>query len=358
MTTYPVKIVKKNATTQGSISVSDGEILIFNENQEQIDQWDEYSCNVYLKGESLVIQGTLNEQFYLVSAPSSQLIQLLEKELGLKIQKGKVSNSLWSDSKKYFLYLGILFIVFGGLSMYVRWNSDKFISLYSMKDDVKMGDNYFKLHMEKNCYDENSEVQKELDRISQPLLDSAVHYYFKYKTHILKDDKPNAFALPGGHIIFTRGFLKEAQSHEEILGVLAHEIGHVVNRHSVKSLIGGRISALIRLFIFDAGGFDDIFNTLDSLRYSRSNETEADQYALELLDQKHMSPIGLKDFFDRNDKKDKLDFIGDDAKSWFSTHPIGEERIALLNSHLDKYRNYQKQEDLTALQTALSKLKD
>lgn len=96
---------------------------------------------------------------------------------------------------------------------------------------------------------------------------------------------PNAFALPGGRIVVTDDLAILAGSDDAILGVLAHELGHVQQRHLLRRLISSAVvGAAITLLVGDASGIlTALPATLADLTYSRDMEREADRYAIELL---------------------------------------------------------------------------
>ncbi len=113
-----------------------------------------------------------------------------------------------------------------------------------------------------------------------------------------------------------------------VLGVLAHEIGHVDHQHSLRQLYrAAGVTALIMLIGGDIGsGTEDILiqgSALVSLSYSRSAETEADRYSVELMHKAGHDPAAIARFFEL--MRDKL---GDNGESDFlSTHPATPERI-------------------------------
>ena len=103
-----------------------------------------------------------------------------------------------------------------------------------------------------------------------------------YRITILNSPNVNAFALPGAYVVFNSGFIQQARSPDEILGVLAHEAAHVTQRHSVQS-IAGDMSANILVSVLFVGtsnimsGLIYAADTLHSLQYSRAHELEADR---------------------------------------------------------------------------------
>src|SRR6185295_15050115 len=146
---------------------------------------------------------------------------------------------------------------------------------------------------------------------------------------------PNAFALPAGIIVMLDDLVKLARRDEEVLGVLAHELGHVHNRHTMRMLLESSATALVI-----AGLTGDIASTtslaaaapalLLQTKYSRDNEREADAYAVDLMKQASMDPGSLARILARLDggagkKKNR----GPGLPTFLSTHPATEERKAV-----------------------------
>jgi Zn-dependent protease with chaperone function len=139
---------------------------------------------------------------------------------------------------------------------------------------------------------------------------------------------PNAFALPDGSIILTDELVELADNDEAILGVLAHEIGHVDHAHSLRQLYrAAGVTALIMLIGGDIGsGTEDLLvqgSALLSLSYSRNAEREADRFSVELMHEAGHDPAAISRFFEL--LRDKLGDKG--GSDFFSTHPATPERI-------------------------------
>ncbi|MHB8453309.1 MAG: M48 family metallopeptidase [Acidiferrobacterales bacterium] len=141
---------------------------------------------------------------------------------------------------------------------------------------------------------------------------------------------PNAFALPGGTIVITDQMVEVAHSEDEILAVLAHEIGHVELRHTMRKLLEGSATAVLAATITsDAAALSSAVAGLPvallQARYSRRFETEADDYAFRLLKQKGISPNAFADLMERLAKQG----VGAGRNfSFLSSHPVTTERIA------------------------------
>ncbi len=142
----------------------------------------------------------------------------------------------------------------------------------------------------------------------------------------------NAFALPGGIMVFTRGLIREAGSAEEIAGIAAHELGHVVHDHSTRALYRSfAVSLLVGVLLGDLTGgalTGGLAEWLVNTGYSREAEREADAFALAQLDAAGIGTLGLAEFFARLEEKEKDD--GGLLARMLSTHPATEERLAFI----------------------------
>lgn len=145
---------------------------------------------------------------------------------------------------------------------------------------------------------------------------------------------PNAFALPDGAIILTDELVALAPGEEAVLGVLAHEIGHVERRHALRQLYrAAGVAALIMLIGGDIGsGAEDILvqgSAFVALSYSRQQEAEADRSSVELMLKAGKDPAAIVGFLelvrDRLEARRGSDFL--------STHPATQERIEAVKAY-------------------------
>jgi Zn-dependent protease with chaperone function len=144
----------------------------------------------------------------------------------------------------------------------------------------------------------------------------------------------NAFALPYGTIIFTDEMVKISRNDDELIAVLVHEVGHVVHRHAMRTMIQDSLLAFALLAITgDASGTSELFLALPviltELAYSREFEREADRYALEYLKSHQIPPSHFTDLLRRiKEKKNSQHHSpNDDWLNYLSTHPNTEERL-------------------------------
>jgi len=139
----------------------------------------------------------------------------------------------------------------------------------------------------------------------------------------------NAFALPGGIIVLTDELVDLSETNEEVIAVLAHEIGHVDLRHAMRSVLQNSIvAATMATITADAATLSvavaGLPMVLAQTQYSRQFETAADDYAFRLLKRKGYSPAAFASIMEKMDEK-----RGDRpaAFSYFSTHPLTDERV-------------------------------
>lgn len=140
---------------------------------------------------------------------------------------------------------------------------------------------------------------------------------------------PNAFALPGGIVVLTDQLVKLADRNEEVIAVLAHEIGHVDMRHTVRSVLQDSIvAATVATITADAATLSAAVAGLPMIlartKYSRKFESAADDYAFRLLMDNGYSPAAFADIME---KLDTHPGGRPSAFGYFATHPLTEERI-------------------------------
>ncbi len=187
-----------------------------------------------------------------------------------------------------------------------------------------------------------------LDRLVARL-GSAMDSPYDYKVVVVDLDVTNAFALPGGHVVLFDGLLDFAEAPEEVAGVLAHEMGHVIHRHGTQSMV--RQMGLTLIFDFLMGGGGSIGAELGSLvlalSYSREAELQADGTGIEILQEAGLRPVGLAAFFKR------LQSEAGDVTGPFqilSTHPSFAARLDRLKGVEDEGEAAMSRGDWAALQ--------
>lgn len=159
------------------------------------------------------------------------------------------------------------------------------------------------------------------------------HLYFKKASEKFGS---NAFALPDGSVVITDALITFARNDDAMIaGVLAHEIGHVEYKHSLRQIYyAAGISTLIMFVTGDMGEFLETILTqgsvLLSLSYSRASEAEADRFGVILMAKTGYDPQGLIRFFEKLAKDYHDPEEEENEPSIFDTHPAEKERIAAI----------------------------
>jgi predicted Zn-dependent protease len=147
----------------------------------------------------------------------------------------------------------------------------------------------------------------------------------------------NAFALPGGYVYVTRGLIEQSDHLDELAGVMAHEVAHVVRRHSVKQLqerdkqdVGVALLCTLTGLCRTLGGaiVVQVGAEAQSAQYSQRHEAEADAVGVSIAHRAGIDPEGLPRFLEsvlaeRAERPTPLE-------AFFASHPTDESRIAAL----------------------------
>lgn len=193
--------------------------------------------------------------------------------------------------------------------------------------------------------------EKALHAIVDRLLQARPNQPYDIRVYISPFEMVNAVALPGGPVIVFQGLLDLAESPEELAGVLAHEIQHVLLRHSTRGIVRALTSQiLLSLMVGDMNGSMDMMlnvaGELDGLSHSRKMELEADRLGMEMILTAGIDPNGMVRMFEKLGEqeallteKDKIKKRGpeDDKSSWteyLSTHPAGRNRVDRLKKQV------------------------
>lgn len=169
---------------------------------------------------------------------------------------------------------------------------------------------------------------------AQALLDSLVEYLpvdqREFKVHLIDSQDVNAVALPGGHILLFSGLVEKVESENELAMVLAHELGHFMNRDHLRAI--GRRGVVVFFSAIISGtesGLTDLLSgtiNLSEMKYSRSQETAADQYGIDLVYKKYGHVSGAFDFFKRCLAEEKIpEFL-----QFTLSHPHDKNRLEFL----------------------------
>ncbi len=152
---------------------------------------------------------------------------------------------------------------------------------------------------------------------------------YTYHWSVLDEPSINAFAAPGGQVVVHRGLIAAAKTPEELAGVLAHEVQHIEQRHTLKSMINGLgVAALATVALGDVSAMAGMLAyQIGTLHYSRDLEAEADRLGLDALVRARIAPDGMAEFFRTLEKQAPQMPI-----ALLSSHPATEARVAAIEA--------------------------
>lgn len=150
---------------------------------------------------------------------------------------------------------------------------------------------------------------------------------------VLRSELPNAFAIPGGHIVLTTGLLRAMRTPDELAAVFAHESGHAKRRHVIRSILRlTSLQLLLSLVAGDPSALSSGLRTageLGGLSYSRQYERQADDEAMVLLASHGTSPAALGDALD---SIRRAAGVTGGSLGFLSTHPAPAERLERIRA--------------------------
>ena len=175
---------------------------------------------------------------------------------------------------------------------------------------------------------------QELENLVGAMVATQGETKYRFKIHVVNQPMFNALAAPGGHIVIFRGLLDRTENAEELAGVLAHELQHILKLHVTRSLLEyASTSFLVAAVLGDASGMVsfgvEAAQMLAQMRFSRQHELEADEAGLQMLLAASIDPAGMIAFFEAVGKDEGQMAT---ALSYVSTHPQAELRIARLKN--------------------------
>ena len=173
--------------------------------------------------------------------------------------------------------------------------------------------------------------QRALDLIVARLAAAAPPSPYTFRARVVNVPDVNALAAPGGHMLVFRGLVERARTPDELAGVLAHEMEHVLHRHTTRAVIQHASTGLLLAALTGdmtgplAYGLESA-RVLGQLQYSRHAEAEADRDGMKLLLAARIAPDGMIGFFEDLAQGEHPRRV----LRYLSSHPSTGDRIALL----------------------------
>jgi beta-barrel assembly-enhancing protease len=196
-------------------------------------------------------------------------------------------------------------------------------------------------------YVDDADVTEYMNNLGSRLVSGSPEAKQDVELFVLRDPTLNAFAMPGGFIGVHTGTITSAQSESELASVIAHEIGHVEQRHIARgvnqqqnatlpllaAMVAGLLAARSNAQVAQAvitGGQAVAIQT--QLNYSRDYEREADRFGLQILQNAGYDVRAMPEFFERLQRYTRV--YENNAPTYLLTHPVTAERIADLQARI------------------------
>jgi len=272
-------------------------------------------------------------------------------------QGKKIIHTL--ESKMSWVLVALIITLISGFSFFkwgIPWTSKKIAHALPHASNQLIASNTLDF-FDKYIFDKSQISAEQMQKIrmhfhSQVAPLGASHDEIKYTLHfrLWKDANlsiPNAFALPSGDIILTDRFVQLCETQEEMDAVLLHEMGHIVHRHTLETVIESTfITVTVMMIAGDSNGLADMGVGLGSLlvssSYSRGHEAEADRYAFEQMLLAKMDPIAFSNIMNRMSsyiqvpsvsKREQEKESQGDVLDYISSHPSTKQRVEIARQY-------------------------
>jgi len=196
----------------------------------------------------------------------------------------------------------------------------------------------------------DAEIEATIRAYADPLFTAAGLDAGAIKVHLIETDQINAFVAPGMNMFLFTGLLMRADTPNQVIGVIAHETGHIADGHLVRiqeELHNATVESILALLVGIGAGVATGNSGIgmgaatmgqgvaqrDLLKYSRVQEASADQAGMRFLDATHQSARGLLEFFQKLEGEEYL--LPGSQDPYLQTHPLTRDRIESVQQHVD-----------------------
>lgn len=214
----------------------------------------------------------------------------------------------------------------------------------STQQEVDMGAQYAQQINSQLPLLDDAEVSRYINVLGNQVAHVADDRNLEWHFYVVNATEVNAFAVPGGYVYVNRGLIERAQNMSQLAGVLGHEIGHVTHRHSVKQMqqqqgaqFGVTLGCVLAPSFCNSGLGSTAINvgaTAVFAKFSRGDESEADQAGIQYTTRAGIDPRGIPQMF-RILLEERQSRPGA-VEAWFATHPLEEDRIQATEATISK----------------------
>ncbi|HUQ84142.1 MAG TPA: M48 family metallopeptidase [Gemmatimonadaceae bacterium] len=213
----------------------------------------------------------------------------------------------------------------------------------STQQEVQMGTEYAQQINSQLPIVKDPEVQRYINVLGDSIAKLADDRRLDWQFFVVNANEVNAFAVPGGYIYVNRGLIERAQRMDQLAGVLGHEIGHVIRRHSVQQMekaqganVGVTLACVLTSVCNNqaAAAAINVGGGALFAKFSRDDEAEADAEGVKNVVRAGIDPRGIPEMFQilLNERERSPSSVS----AWFATHPLEEDRIHSTQAQIAK----------------------
>jgi predicted Zn-dependent protease len=329
-------------------------VLLFSEQVHVYEAETDHLLQSYPLANCQLAANSSKPQVYLTQEKTSYIVLDTNDAITTLLADAlKARQQSWFDrliKTHLLLLLGILTALVIGIYLLLTEAAPRIaLAFVSVRQEEKMGQAFL------GSVVSTEEIDSNASRLAQ---DFANHLRlsktYTIKVYVVRKKEVNAFALPGGIVVINSGIINKMNSYEELAALLGHEVTHINDRHSLRSLLRQlSFTAFISLISGDAGISGAVISNaafLQSLSYSRSLEASADHKGMEILVNNGINPAGMTKLMERLQAEGHGIPVG-----FLSSHPLTTTRIADANAFIKQHNGitYTPHPDLESLWTQL-----
>ncbi|HOW35110.1 MAG TPA: Maf family nucleotide pyrophosphatase [Candidatus Omnitrophota bacterium] len=246
-------------------------------------------------------------------------------------------SRLYQMLKKFGVVIGMLVLMVGAGGCVTEYNlatKQQETLLYGTDKEIKIGESVAREFDKQNKMVTDVDVNERVNEIADKIFEVCDRKELVYTIKIIDDDKVNALSLPGGFVYLFKGLVDKVDNDDQLACVIAHEVGHITARHSIKKIQGMYGYSVLMILAAQSGNADlaqgvDLAMASIFTAYSQQDEFEADRLGIKYAQKAGYDPKAMAGFLKRlleiQAKEPPRDF------SYWRTHPFIPQRIAASN---------------------------
>lgn len=317
------KLIVENNSTPQEIDLSNLEFKLGGFSEDRIIMVNK------LTGESIVTkEHAILEDLTRANIPIHVLQQAKTVKFGIKTKPGQRMASWGFAAAGLFLLALLAYVILDPVTFYIASHMPSSI-------EKEMGKEVLERYAQSHQLENTSSKARRVQKLGNKLVENLKLRNYDFNFYVEPSKEVNAFATPGGNIVVLTELIRKAND-DELACILAHEIGHVVQRHSLKSALrnAGLFVTLQVLTARSSQAAADVLGGLiqvEGLRFDREQEKEADLTGVKLAWESGFSPAALVDFMHKLEKESSEN---NTSLSILSDHPMPSERADYIETEI------------------------